>query len=156
MSQSSTIAPIKELVENIIAESEDVFVVSISINPVNNIKIFVDADNGINIDKCVRITRAMNKIFEEDAWYPDGNFSLEVSSPGVDEPLLLPRQYKKNVGRTVEVVLLDGSILLGKMTDANEVGILLEYKEGKNKKAVQINKVLSFEEIKQVVVQISF
>jgi ribosome maturation factor RimP len=156
MSQTPAIQQITALVEKIIAESEDVFLVSVRIKPVNNIKIFVDADNGINIDRCVKINRAMYKVIEEEAWYPDGNFSLEVSSPGVDEPLLLPRQYKKNIGRTVAVTLLDDTKLEGKMTEANDGGILIEYTEGKNKKAVVINKVLAFEEIKQVIVQISF
>jgi ribosome maturation factor RimP len=156
MSQTPAIQQITSLVEKIIAESEDVFLVSVKIKPVNNFKIFVDADNGINIDRCVKINRAMYKVIEEEAWYPDGNFSLEVSSPGVDEPLLLPRQYKKNIGRTVAVTLLDDTKLEGKMTEANDGGILIEYTEGKNKKAVVINKVLAFEEIKQVIVQISF
>jgi ribosome maturation factor RimP len=156
MSQSPAIQQITELVEKIIADSEDVFLVSVRIKPVNNFKIFVDADNGINIDRCVKINRAMYKIIEEEAWYPDGNFSLEVSSPGVDEPLLLPRQYKKNIGRTVAVTLLDETKLEGKMIEANDSGILIEYTEGKNKKAVLISKVLAFEEIKQVIVQISF
>jgi ribosome maturation factor RimP len=156
MSQLPAIQQITELVEKIIAESEDVFLVSVRIKPVNNFKIFVDADNGINIDRCVKINRAMYKVIEEEAWYPDGNFSLEVSSPGVDEPLLLPRQFKKNIGRTVAVTLSDDIKLEGKMTDATDEGILIEYKEGKNKKAVLINKVLAFEEIKQVIVQISF
>lgn len=156
MSQLPVIEQITSLVENIIASSEDVFIVSIRIKPVNNFKIFVDADNGINIDRCVKINRALYKRIEEEAWYPDGNFSLEVSSPGIDEPLLLPRQYKKNIGRTVAVTLLDEAKLEGKMIEANEGGIIIEYIEGKNKKAVVINKVLAFEEIKQVIVQISF
>jgi ribosome maturation factor RimP len=156
MSQLPIIEQITSLVENTIAPSEDVFIVSIKIKPVNNFKIFVDADKGINIDRCVKINRALYKIIEEEAWYPDGNFSLEVSSPGVDEPLLFPRQYKKNIGRTVAVTLLDESKLEGKMIEANEGGIIIEYTEGKNKKAVVINKVLAFEEIKQVIVQISF
>ena len=156
MSQATALQQITDLVEKIIADSEDVFLVSVKIKPVNNFKIFVDADNGINIDRCVKINRAMYKVIEEEAWYPDGNFSLEVSSPGVDEPLLLPRQFKKNIGRTVAVTLLDETKLEGKLTEANDDGILIEYLEGKNKKAVVISKVLALEEIKQVIVQISF
>ena len=156
MSQATALQQITDLVEKIIADSEDVFLVSVKIKPVNNFKIFVDADNGINIDSCVKINRAMYKVIEEEAWFPDGNFSLEVSSPGVDEPLLLPRQFKKNIGRTVAVTLLDETKLEGKLTEANSGGILIEYLEGKNKKAVVISKVLALEEIKQVIVQISF
>jgi len=156
MSQIPAAEPIKALVEKIIAAYDDVFLVSVRIKPTNNIKVFLDADSGVNIDRCARINRAMYKVIEEEAWYPDGNFSLEVSSPGVDEPLQLPRQFKKNVGRKLSVTLQDDTKIEGKLTEANEDGILLEYTEGKNKKAVTINKVLAFDEIKQAIVQISF
>ena len=103
MTQNTAIQPIEALVQKLIDGVEDIFLVSVRIKPINNIKVFLDSDIGVNIDKCARLNRAMYKVIEEEAWYPEGNFSLEVSSPGVDEPLRLPRQYKKNVGRNVEV-----------------------------------------------------
>ena len=103
----TSIQAIETLVGQILSEMEDVFLVSVRIKPTNNIKVFLDADAGLSIDKCVKINRKMYRTIEENAWYPDGNFSLEVSSAGVDEPLLLIRQYKKNMGRNVEVILND-------------------------------------------------
>jgi ribosome maturation factor RimP len=79
-----------------------------------------------------------------------------VSSAGVDEPLLLLRQYKKNIGRNVEVILNDDGILEGKLIEANENIIQLEYKEGKNKKAITVTKDVPFDQIKQTTVQIAF
>ncbi len=70
-------------------------------------KVFIDGDQGISIEKCVMYNRALYKRLEEMQFFPDGDFSLEVSSPGLDEPLKLLRQYKKNVGRLVEIVLQD-------------------------------------------------
>ena len=103
MSEILPIQRIEALIERLIAETKEVFLVSVRIKPTNNIKVFLDADNGLSIEKCTKINRAMYRVIEEEGWYPDGNFSLEVSSPGVDEPLKLLRQYKKNIGRKVEV-----------------------------------------------------
>ena len=152
----TSIQAIETLVGQILSEMEDVFLVSVRIKPTNNIKVFLDADAGLSIDKCVKINRKMYRTIEENAWYPDGNFSLEVSSAGVDEPLLLIRQYKKNMGRNVEVILNDESRFEGKLLAANENLIQIEYKEGKNKKAVTVTKEIPFDQIKQTTVLIAF
>ena len=66
--------------------------------------------------------------------FPNGDFALEVSSPGVDEPLKLYRQYKKNIGRTVEVLLNEETRKQGKLTEVNNDEITIEETEGKIKK----------------------
>jgi ribosome maturation factor RimP len=152
----TSIQAIETLVGQLLSETEDTFLVSIRIKPTNNIKVFLDADSGLNIDKCVKVNRAMYRTIEENGWYPDGNFSLEVSSPGIDEPFKVFRQYTKNIGRNVEVMLNDGNIVEGKLLAASENLIQLEYTEGKNKKAVTLVKEIPFEEIKQTTVLISF
>ena len=156
MTQNTAAQPIEAMVQKLIEDVEDMFLVSVRIKPINNIKVFLDSDIGVNIDKCARINKAMYKIIEEQAWYPEGNFSLEVSSPGVDEPLRLPRQYKKNIGRNVEVTFPDDTLLQGKLIDANEEGIVMEYTEGKNKKAVVHTKEVAYSSMKQTIVQVSF
>lgn len=152
----TSIQAIETLVGQLLSETEDTFLVSIRIKPTNNIKVFLDADSGLSIDKCVKINRAMYRTIEEKGWYPEGNFSLEVSSPGIDEPFKIFRQYTKNIGRNVEVILNDGSIVEGKLLEANENLIRLEYTEGKNKKAVTVVKEIPFDQIKQTTVQIAF
>jgi ribosome maturation factor RimP len=157
MSQEITsIQAIEDLVGQILSESEDVFLVSVRIKPTNNIKVFLDADTGLSIDKCVKVNRQMYRTIEENAWYPDGNFSLEVSSAGIEEPLKMLRQYKKNIGRNVEVILNDDSVLEGKLMEANENLVQLEFIEGKNKKAVTVVKEIPFDQIKQTTVLIAF
>ena len=66
-------------------EGTDMFVVNIKNKPTNNIKLFVDADTGMQISRCSEINKKLYKLIEADEIFPDGNFSLEVSSPGVDE-----------------------------------------------------------------------
>lgn len=158
MTQDTTIAAIEKLVQQVLShiEAVDVFLVSVKIKPTNNIKVFLDADSGLSIEKCVKINRAMYKIIEENAWYPDGNFSLEVSSPGVEEPLKLLRQYKKNIGRKVEITLNDDVKEEGKLLEADEEKVLIEQTTGKNKKAVTLTKEIAFSDIKQTKIVIAF
>ncbi|MEO6454784.1 MAG: ribosome assembly cofactor RimP [Ginsengibacter sp.] len=124
---------IESCLNSLLQNSEDVFVVEVKINSGNNIIVFLDADNGISIEKCVQINRALYKYIEENSLFENGNFSLEVSSPGVDEPLKLTRQYKKNIGRTVEVVLTDESKKQGKLFSVNDDEIIIGETTGKVK-----------------------
>lgn len=135
---------------------DDTFLVEIRIKPTNNVKVYLDADNGLAIERCIKINRALYKKLEEAAIFPDGDFSLEVSSPGVGEPLKTLRQYKKNVGRDVEVFLKDDSVIAGKLIDVNEGFLTLEIVEGKNKKAVKTTCEVPSENIVKTIVQIKF
>ncbi|NMD29242.1 MAG: ribosome maturation factor, partial [Bacteroidetes bacterium] len=96
------------------------------------------------------------KNIEETALFPDGNFSLEVSSPGIDEPLKLHRQYEKNKGRNVEVVLNDGTVYEAVLSGIYENGIQLIITEGKGKKAVTKQLDIAMADIKHTKVKIKF
>jgi ribosome maturation factor RimP len=154
MTQDNHIQTVEKLIEPLL--QEDIFLVSIKIKPTNNIKIYLDADNGLGIEKCIKINRALYKIMEEEGIYPNGDFSLEVSSPGIDEPLKLLRQYKKNVGRTVEVLTNSEVRREGKLAEVSDEKIVIEYTEGKGKKAIAKKDEIYFTEIKQTRVQIKF
>lgn len=132
------------------------FLVEIRVKPTNNVKLFLDGDQGVTIEKCISWNRALYKKIEEENLYPDGNFSLEVSSPGVDEPLRMLRQYKKNVGRSVEVILKDGIKIAGKLTDVSEEAITVEETKGKNKKKEVIQHQFQFDQIKSTTIQTVF
>ena len=88
--------------------------------------------------------------------YPEGEFSLELSSPGIDEPLKMHRQYLKNKGREVEVTLQDDTKKEGKLLSVTEADILIEFTEGKGKKAVTQQLVIPFTNIKTTIVQSKF
>jgi ribosome maturation factor RimP len=154
MSEETQIQSIEKLIAPLL--TDDIFLVSIKVKPINNYKIYLDADGGLGIEKCIKINRALYKIMEEMGMYPDGDFSLEVSSPGVDEPLKLLRQYKKNIGRNVEVLLNDEVKKEGTLKEVTNDTITIEQTEGKGKKAVTVNTGINFTEIKQTKVLIKF
>src|ERR1700712_1612992 len=131
MDKETQIESIRRMIGEILEEEPVYFLVDLRIKPTNNIKVFLDGDSGITIEKCVQVNRKLYKNLEEAAMFPDGDFSLEVSSAGLDEPLKLLRQYKKNTGRRVEVVLVDGTRAEGKLEDVTEDGIVVEESKSK-------------------------
>jgi ribosome maturation factor RimP len=147
---------IEKMLNSVLAEEPEYFPVSVKIKPTNNIKVFIDGDNGITIEKCVRFNRSLYKRIEESGMYPEGEFSLEVSSPGLDEPLKMHRQYVKNIGREVEVIFTDDTKKEGKLLAVTEADIIIEHTEGKGKKAVTQQLVIPFNNIKTTTVQIKF
>jgi ribosome maturation factor RimP len=132
------------------------FLVEVRIKPTNNIKVFIDADEGINLAVLIEYNRKLYKLIEESTLYPDGNFSLEVSSPGLDEPLKMHRQYQKNIGRFVDVLLNDTGKKEGKLIEATEDGIIIEYETGKGKKKEVKQETILFSDIKQTKIQVKF
>ncbi len=147
---------IENYINNLLQKDEDVFLVNVKIHPGNDIKVFVDADNGITIEKCIRINRALYKQIEEDSLFPNGDFALEVSSPGVDEPLKLKRQYQKNIGRTVEVLLNDETKKQGKLRSISDDYVSIEETEGKGKKIAMKTTSILFIQIKHTKVLVTF
>jgi ribosome maturation factor RimP len=154
MTVDTQIQTVEKLIEPLLFD--DIFLVSIKIKPTNNFKIYLDADGGLGIEKCIKINRALYKIMEEMGLYPDGDFSLEVSSPGIDEPLKLLRQYKKNISRSVEVTTNDEEKREGILKEVTDDAITIEHTEGKGKKAVTANTSINFTDIKQTRVLIKF
>ncbi|HEY6901159.1 MAG TPA: ribosome maturation factor [Puia sp.] len=153
---SETIKVVESLIQALLANEPGYFLVDIRIKPTNNLKVFIDGDQGISIEKCVQYNRALYKKIEESGLFPTGDFSLEVSSPGLDEPLKLLRQYKKNVGRLVELVLQDGTKKEGRLMEVSEDGIIVEETRGKNKKKEVINHTFLFDNIKTTKIQVVF
>ena len=153
-SENQVIAVEKKLSE-LLTELPGYFMVEISVKPTNNVKVFVDADQGAAIDQLSRINRALYKWVEENL-FPNGDFSIEVSSPGLEEPLKLNRQYLKNVGRMVEIVLKNGLKKEGKLISVLENEIVIEEEIGKGKKKEVIQHIILKEEIKTTKVQVKF
>ena len=98
----------------------------------------------------------MYKIIEGANFFPQGSFSLEVSSPGIDKPLKLQRQYLKNTGRNVEILFNDDSVKSGRLLQVSNDDIILEEIVGKGKKAETRQLVIPFSNIKTTTVQIEF
>ncbi len=156
MTNETVIAEVEGIFTALLAPEPGDFLVSVKIKPTNNIKIFVDSDEGMSIEKCVKYNRKLYAQIEEKAIFPDGNFSLEISSPGVDEPLKMHRQYVKNKGRNVLVTFNDATEKEGKLLEVTETDIIIEQKTGKGKKAETHQHVIPFVNIKTTTVQIQF
>jgi ribosome maturation factor RimP len=156
MATDPNIATIEQMLNGILADEPAYFLVSVTINTGNNIKVFVDGDEGVKIERCVSYNRRLYKLIEEAGMYPEGDFSLEVSSPGIEEPLKLHRQYTKNIGRTVLVQLADDSEQEGVLEAVAASAITILTTTGKGKKAVTEQLVIPFENIKSTTVQIKF
>lgn len=147
-----------ELVNSRIGDS-GLFLVDVSISSSNAIRVLVDSIEGVRIEECVDLSRWLNGELE----LIDDNFSLEVSSPGLDSPLVLTQQYIKNIGREVEVVLNDGKKKKGILKEVKEDGISLEVIEKmiaggsqKKKKNVPVGKEFAFKDIKSTKVVVKF
>lgn len=156
MANETIIAEVEGMLNDLLAAQPEDFLVSIKVKPTNNIKIFLDSDEGMSIEKCVRYNRKLYSLIEEKAMFPEGNFSLEISSPGVDEPLKMKRQYDKNIGRKVLVTFKDDTQKEGKLLEVTETDILIEQTTGKGKKAETNQFVIPFENIKTTTVQVQF
>jgi ribosome maturation factor RimP len=87
MDKETQIESVRLMTEEILSEEPVYFLVDLRIKPTNNVKVFLDGDSGITIEKCVQVNRKLYRKLEEAAIFPDGDFSLEVSSAGLDEPL---------------------------------------------------------------------
>ena len=156
MDNSALIRTLTEKVNRLIEAENDLFLVEIRIKPTNNIKVYIDGDQGVSVDKLVAYNRKFYRQLEEEALFPDGDFSLELSSPGLDEPLKLHRQYIKNVGRPVEVVQEDGIKVEGVLKAVRETEVALEITKGKGKKAIVSLLTIPLSTIKTTKVQIKF
>ncbi|WP_079718322.1 ribosome assembly cofactor RimP [Parapedobacter luteus] len=147
---------VKALVEDKIADREDLFIVSIKMHPNGKLEVLVDGDQGVSIQDCAAISRHVGFHLEEEDVIAHA-YRLEVSSPGIDAPFTSVRQYQKNVGRNIQVKLQDGGQKEGKLLEvADEYIVIMEEIKEKGKKAVEQQNSIPFESIKTAKVLISF
>ena len=122
----------------------------------SRVVLLIDSDQGITIETCVKISRAISEEIESFELIGQ-SYILEVSSPGLDYPLTTKRQYLKNLGRELKVYFNSGTDLIGKLTGVgdSEFKILVKKKE-KGKKATEEELMVPFGAIKKSIVQVSF
>ena len=142
---------VAELLRVALDENPSLFLIDLKIGPNNNIVVLLDGDEGVTLESCIAVSRQIEHNIDRE----EHDFSLEVSSVGVGSALVIPRQYIKNVGRTLEVINLDDQIFKGNLTQADQEGITLEWKArepkpvGKGKVTVTKTKKLAFASIKK-------
>ncbi len=139
----------------------DCFIISSKMGMDANYKFFIDSDTGFSLDKSTKINRALRNQIDESGLFPDGNYSLEISSPGTSEPLKMPRQYKKNIGRLLEIVTNEDETLTGRLKEIKEEELVLEVK-GKNSRGLPSDKLptkmknMNINNISKATVQVEF
>ncbi|MEO8711129.1 MAG: ribosome maturation factor [Parafilimonas sp.] len=156
MQENSVVHNVEQLVNKFLETEPDYFLVEIKIKPTNNIKVFIDGDKGISIEKCTQFNKQLYKIIESNNFFTSGDFSFEVSSPGIDKPLKLQRQYIKNTGRKIEVLFNDDTRKTGRLMQVSNDDIIIEETTGKGKKEEIKQLVIPFSNIKTTTVQIEF
>lgn len=135
---------------------KSLFVVDVENKPGSNkISVYIDGDNGVTIESCRLLSRYLSEMLD-GLDYGDKAYYLEVSSPGADRPLLFPRQYRKHIGRELQVTLNSKSELTGKLKGADEHTIVLELKDKKKSNKDAKEKSVAFEDIDHSIVLISF
>jgi len=151
----------KKTVKNLLAEGlnerKNLFLIDISIANDNSIKIIIDGDKGVTVEDCMFISRAIEHNLDRE----EQDFSLEVASAGATEPLVHLRQYKKNVGRKLQVKTAN-DVIEGTLKNASENEIELHWKArepkpiGKGKVTVQKQAKIAYENIVEAKVMIKF
>ena len=149
---------VKQLLDDALAEREDLFLIDFEVSPDHRIKIVVDGDNGVLVEDCMFLSRAIEHNLDRE----EEDFSLEVLSAGATAPFTNKRQYKKNVGRTLLVKTTADETIEGKLAEADDERIRLEWKArepkpvGKGKVTVKKQAEISYDSISKAQVVIKF
>jgi len=141
-------------VENIVSaylEGQEQFLVEVQVKKGNVINVIVDGDKGVNIEECVKISRFIESKLDRDK----EDYELRVSSPGIDKPFKMKRQYKRYVGREIEVLTTDDKKWEGLLISVGEEEIGMQIKQGKKGKEV-LDKRILFRDILEARPVISF
>jgi len=149
---------VEELLQNALEERQDLFLISFSFGADNAIKVVIDGDKGVLVEDCMFISRAIEHNLDRE----EEDFSLEVLSAGAASPLTIPRQYKKNLGRDLEVKTNEDQNIEGQLVEADETSIKLTWKTrepkpvGKGKVTVVKEATIAIGDIKEAKVKIKF
>ncbi len=148
---------VTQLLEDALEENQALFLIDLSFLPGNKIRIVVDGDTGISLEECIRLNKAIENNLDRE----EEDFSLEVTSPDIAEPLKVQRQYQKNLKRILTVKTNDTQ-LEGALIGITEQGITLRWKArepkpiGKGKVTVEKTAAVLFTEIREAKVKIIF
>lgn len=149
---------IERLLEDFLENREDLFLIDLKISANDDVTIILDGDEGVTLQDCLDASRAVEFNMDREAH----DFSLQVMSAGLSEPLSMPRQFKKNIGRSLDILLQNDTRIEGELTKVEEdsITLLLRYRKpkevGKGKIDVEEEKIIQFQDIKKALVTIKF
>ena len=148
---------VQQLLEAGLQEKPEIFLIDLTITEAFKIIVTLDGDHGVQLQDCIDISRAIEHNLDREAQ----DFSLEVASVGVGSPLKLVRQYVKNIGRTL-IVKTATATIEAQLAEANEGFIILAWdarepkKIGKGKETVSKRQEITYSEIKEAIVTVTF
>ncbi|CAM1358966.1 MULTISPECIES: ribosome assembly cofactor RimP [Tenacibaculum] len=148
---------VKELLQEALQENESLYLIDLQFLADNKIKVIVDGDSGVPLSECIRISRNIEHNLDRE----EEDFSLEVTTPDIAQPLTVKRQYKKNINRILKVKTATEEFE-GTLTEVTEDNITLQWKTrepkpiGKGKHTVEKTKTLAYQDIKEAKVKIIF
>ena len=149
---------VAQLLESALEENKSLFLIDLNISEDNHIKVILDGDTGVTVEDCIAVSRAIEHNLDREEY----DFSLEVMSAGVSEPLTLPRQYKKNIGRNLKIRTKNDEKIEGELIAANDENCTLTWSArepkpvGKGKVTVQKEATLPYKDIMEAKVMITF
>lgn len=149
---------IEQLLQDFLNQRPDLFLIDLKISAADDVIVVLDGDNGVSLQDCLDASRAIEFNMDREAH----DFSLQVMSAGLSEPLTMPRQYGKNIGRTLDILHADDTRTEGELlsADDNGVTVLLRYRKpkevGKGKIDAEEEKFIPYSDIKKALVTIKF
>ncbi|REC44912.1 MULTISPECIES: ribosome assembly cofactor RimP [unclassified Chryseobacterium] len=149
---------IETLLNDFLQTREDLFLIDLKFSAGDDITVILDGDNGVSVQDCLDASRAIEFNMDRE----EHDFSLQVMSAGLSEPLSIPRQFRKNIGREIEVLLTDSSEIEGELAkvDEEKVTLVLRYRKpkevGKGKVDVEEEKEIPYSDIKKALVVLKF
>ena len=149
---------VQVLLNQVLVDHPSLFLIESKIQANNSIEIIIDGDNGVTVDDCIAVSRAIEHNLDRE----EQDFSLEVTSAGATSPLQHVRQYKKNIGRTLDVKVVDNQKFEGQLALVDAEGVTLKWKGrepkpiGKGKVTVEKEQKLLYNDIIEAKVKIKF
>ncbi|MCC2589437.1 ribosome assembly cofactor RimP [Chryseobacterium sp. MFBS3-17] len=149
---------IERLINGFLEERQDLFLIDLKISAADDVTVILDGDQGVTLQDCLDASRAIEFNMDRD----EHDFSLQVMSAGLSEPLNSERQFRKNLNRDLEITLQDGTSVEGELSAVHGNGIVLmmRYRKpkeiGKGKVDVEEEREILYADIKKALVAIKF
>ena len=115
---------VETLVQEALVENPSLFLIDLTVGGDNSIRVLLDGDQGVTLEACMQVSRKVEHNLDRE----ENDFSIEVSSCGVGSPLTIPRQFKKNVTRKLEVIDSEDKQVQGTLVEATDTSFTLEWK----------------------------
>ncbi len=149
---------IESLIGEFLKEREDLFLIDLRFSAADDIIVILDGDQGVSVQDCLDASRAIEFNMDRE----EHDFSLQVMSAGLSEPLKSERQFRKNIGRELDVLLTDDTKVEGELLtlDEKSITLVLRYRKpkevGKGKVDVVEEREIPYSEIKKALVTVKF